>query len=199
MVIAFYMAEFHHVAEILKGPKGDALLFLTTFILTVLIDITVAVEIGVLLAALFFMKRMADTASISRHSLIDQENDRKEKMPHNAIFKQEKVEGIELLQINGPLFFGASDLLSSQVTFPDKEIKIIILTLTSVPMIDLTGIKALQLFYERCHNARLLLLLAGVAEKVKESLQQTGFSKKIGKEHIFSDIDEAMKFAKKRV
>lgn len=199
VVIAIHMADIKQVIEIFKGPKSDIALLLVTCMIAVLIDITVAVEVGILLAALFFMKRMADSTSISRRALKDLLHEREEKKDPDALYKKQIPEGVEVVQINGPLFFGAADLLSKGVIFSKDEYKIVILRMTHVPVIDMTGIKALQYFYDRCSQNGLLLLISGVNQKVLDVLTKTGLQKQVGKRHIFPHLDEALHYAKKKV
>jgi SulP family sulfate permease len=196
MVIAWHMADLKQVVEIFKGPKSDIALLLITFAVAVIIDITVAVEIGVLLAAIFFMKRMADSTSISKRGYIEGSSDIVEKKDPDALYRKEIPKGIEVFQINGPLFFGAADLLSNGVSFSKNGYKIVILRMSHVQVIDMTGVKALKFFYDRCNEEGLTLLVSGINSKVLETLNKTGISKEIGHDHIFPHIDDALAYAK---
>lgn len=196
MVIAWYMADISQVVEIFKGPKSDIALLLVTFGIAVIIDITVAVEVGVILAAIFFMKRMADSTSLSRKSLVEGASDIIEKKDPDALYRKEIPKGVEVFQINGPLFFGAADLLCNGISFSKEKYKVVILRMSHVQVIDMTGVKALKFFYDRCSEEGLTLLVSGINSKVFETLNNTGLSKEIGVDHIFAHIDDALSYAK---
>lgn len=199
IVISWNMAEVGHIIEIFKGPVGDTLLMLVTFAVAILIDITVGVEIGILLAALFFMKRMADATNLTRKVLTGSLFENSEQKDPDALFKKEIPEGVEVIQINGPLFFGAADVLSEALRYDRKDIKIIVLRMSHVPVIDMTGLRSLQLFYERCLEKEITLYLSGINQKVLLALQKIGLYELIGEEHCFAHIDDALLFAQKKL
>lgn len=197
MMVAWNMSEVERFRHLFKAPLGDIAVLLTAFLLTVLVDLTVAVEVGMILAAFLFMKRsssLADSVKLSRlieerEELLDEEKD------PDAISKRHVPSGVEVYEINGPFFFGVADSLQSILPNLERLPKIFILRMRKVPAIDATGLHALDDFYDKCQRSEIHLILSGVKEPLVHAFKKYGLEEKVGKENIFPHIDAALKHA----
>lgn len=198
MYVAWNMSELGHFIEILKSQKSEALILLITFLLTVLIDLSVAVQVGVLLAAVIFVKKMMDNTSVEVcRILIDENNHEAPELKDSEIlFRKDIPEDITVFEINGPFFYSVADLLSETLIRLDKTPSVFILRMRKVPIVDTTGIRALKEFKLKCDQKGIVFLLSGVSEKIREKFKNTSVETTIGKDHIFSDIDSALFYAK---
>lgn len=198
MYVAWNMSELGHFIEILKSQKSEALILLITFLLTVLIDLSVAVQVGVILAAVIFVKKMTDNTSVKVcRILIDENNHEAAELKDSEIlFRKDIPEDVTVFEINGPFFYSVADLLSETLIRLDKTPSVFILRMRKVPIVDTTGIKALKEFKKKCDQKGIIFLLSGVPEKIREKFKNTSVEKTIGKNHIFSDIDSALFYAK---
>lgn len=196
--VAWNMSELGHFIEILKGQKSEALILLVTFLLTVLIDLSVAVQVGVLLAAVIFVKKMTDntTVEVCRVLLDENNHEAPELRDSDILFRKDIPEDVTVFEINGPFFYSVADLLSETLQRLDKTPTVFILRMQKVPVIDTTGIKALKEFQKKCHQRGIIFLLSGVTKKIREKFITTSVETSIGKDHIFTDIDSALKYAK---
>jgi sulfate permease, SulP family len=191
VVVAWNMAEIDHFRSLLKAPKSDIAVLLTTFGLTVLVDLTTAVGVGMVIAALLFMKRMTDVTSMNA---IKQEVDENwaETNDPNSISGRDVPAGVEVYEINGPFFFGVADMLKDTLRGVERPPKVFILRMRRVPAIDASGMHALDEFYEKCHRQGTRLLLAGVHAQPMFALMQYGLVDKIGEANLFESIDDAL-------
>ena len=198
MYVAWNMSELGHFIEILKSQKSEALILLITFLLTVLIDLSVAVQVGVILAAVIFVKKMTDNTSVEVcRILIDENNHETAELKDSEIlFRKDIPEDITVFEINGPFFYSVADLLSETLIRLDKTPSVFILRMRKVPIVDTTGIRALKEFKFKCDQKGIMFLLSGVPEKIREKFKNTSVETTIGKDHIFSDIDSALLYAK---
>ncbi|MCB9850884.1 MAG: sulfate permease [Phycisphaerales bacterium] len=193
-IVAWNMSEIHHFRYLLRAPKSDIVVLLTTFGLTVFTDLTIAVGVGMVLASLLFMKRMADVSNVSAITrelespdelLVDQKD------PH-AIARSEVPDDVEVYEINGPFFFGVADKLQDTLRGLERPPKVFILRLRHVPAIDATGLHALREFRHRCHRQGTTLLLSGVHAQPMNVFVRTGFDRVVGANNLFGNIDDAM-------
>lgn len=196
--VAWNMSELGHFIEILKGQRSEALILLVTFLLTVLIDLSIAVQVGVVLAAVIFVKKMADNTvvEVCRILLDENNNEAPEFRDSEILFRKDIPEDVTVFQINGPFFYSVADLLNETLIKLDKTPRVFILRMQKVPIIDATGIKALKDFQNKCKQKGVLFLMSGVTEKLKNKLKITSIESTMGKERIFSDIDSALSYAK---
>lgn len=165
IMVAWNMSEAHLFIHLLKAPAGDVAILLTAFLLTVFVDITFAIVFGVILASLFFMKRMGSLSGIFRE---------------NSPEKRGKtVPDVEVYEIAGPFFFGAADMLQDLLA---KQPRVFVLSMKDVPLIDASGMHALKEFYLHCQKTGASLLLASVRPEVAKDLLKF---KLIGKEAFF--------------
>lgn len=191
IMIAWSMSEVRHFLHLLTAPRKDVLVLLTVFTLTVLINITAAVQIGMILAAFLFMKQMSDLSDV-----ISNARTREDLEDPDAISSQDVPEGVEVFEINGPFFFGVADRLKNLLNDFERPPKIFILRMRRVPAIDASGMHALEEFYIECHRQKTLLLLSGVKGAPLRDLRRFHLNQLIGEDHIFSHISSAIEFAR---
>lgn len=194
VMVSWNMSESHHFIQLLKAPLSDRIVLLTAFFLTVFVDITVAIGAGMILASLLFMKKMSQVSKAVSLSQIFQENsvDFPERIDPNNISKKTVPQGVEIYEIQGPLFFGAANILRDLLSDMESSPKIFILQMHAIPMIDASGMYAITEFYERCKKKDILLFLSGIHGLTRQDLKKFGFFKLLGEERIFSDIDAAL-------
>lgn len=164
IVVAWNMADIAHFIHLLKAPRGDVWVLLTSTIVTVLVGITEAVEIGMVLAAFLFMRRMS--------------NERGVIFPR----RRDETKGIEEYEIKGPFFFGVAHTLKEIYQHLDKTPKIFVLRMKHVPVLDITGMNALKDFHNRCLREETQLILSEVQQEPAELLQKFGLGSLIQKE-----------------
>ncbi len=191
VVVAWNMAEIDHFKSLFRAPRSDIAVLLTTFGLTVLVDLTTAVGVGMVLAALLFMKRMTNVTSMNAINEEVAENWSETNDP-NAITGRHVPAGVEVYEINGPFFFGVADMLKDTLRGLEAPPKVFILRMRRVPAIDASGMHALDEFYAKCHRQGTRLLLAGVHAQPMFALMQYGLVDKIGQANLFEGIDDAL-------
>lgn len=196
--VAWNMSELGHFIEILKSQRSEAIILLITFLLTVLIDLSVAVQVGVILAAVVFVKKMADNTSVEVCRILIDENDNEAPQLRDSdiLFRKDIPEDVTVFEINGPFFYSVADLLSETLIRLDKTPRVFILRMRKVPIVDTTGIRALKEFQLKCKQKGITFLLSGVSEKIREKFKDTSVELSIGKEHIFPDINSALSYVK---
>ncbi len=194
ITVAYNMSEWESFLSVLKGPKSDVAVLLTTFFLTVIVDLTVAIEIGMVLAVFLFMRKMIRFSEVN--SLTSQlvKSEREPGMDSDAIGNYHIPAQVEVFEINGPLFFGAAHKFKDAIKFIEKTPAVLILRMRQVPIIDVTGIKTLEEVYkESVHRGTKLILSEVKSEKVLEELKDSRLMFRIGKANITSSFDEALK------
>jgi sulfate permease, SulP family len=196
VMVAYNMSEAKHFISILKGSRSDIMVLLTTFFLTVLIDLTVAIEIGMLLAVFLFMRRMIQFSNVKMltGSFEDDSNEQKP-FPVNG-----KLEEVEIFEITGPLFFGAVYKFKEAIRLIEKPPSVLIIRMSNVSIIDATGIKALE---EICHDAKrhgTKLILSEVRNgQVMEQLKKSRLLFTIGKANVTQEFEQALHRSRKIV
>ena len=191
-VVSFDMIDIRKFKSLFKAPKSDVAVLLITFTLTVLIDLTVAVQAGVVLASILFMKRMSDVASIDKLDLGCSDNIDSDLVDPDAINKKNVPEGVEVYEINGPFFFGVADNLITTYEYMIKKPKVFILRMRKVPAVDATGVHALENFYMACVKRNTQLVLSGVNKEPYNTLKKMGFINIIGEKNVTNHIDKAL-------
>jgi len=183
-VVAYNMSELHRFTHmVLTAPKADVAVLLITFLLTVFGDLVIAVNIGVLLACLLFMKRMSEAVVITQQSqetLFQEVADVDFKLPENTV-----VFGME-----GPFFFGAAQHLESALESAHKHADVLVLRLDKVPFIDATGIQALWDLYDACKRHQTRLVLCQARPNVLNKLQLSGITGQMGKENVIDQLQQ---------
>lgn len=186
-LVAYRMSGWRSFTALFKAPAGDIAVLLTTFSLTVVEDLVVAIEFGMVLAAVLFMKRMSDVYQIKNldDDIMDEVH-RKDDIDTKVISRH-----VTVYEINGPFFFGAATKFLDSLE-RHKECKVLILRMRSVPAIDATGFHALERIYDRCRKDGVQLILSHVQKQVRKTLEQYDFVRKIGEDHICKNIDASL-------
>lgn len=190
VIVSYNMSEWHAFKSLLKSPRSDVIVLLTTFFLTVIFDLTIAIEIGMILAVLLFMKRMAEVSNIS---IITKElEDEEEGIDPNSIEKRIVPEGVEVFEINGPFFFGAATKFKEQLKIVENPPKILIIRMRNVPAIDATGLQILRELYNDSRKNGTHIILSGVHTQPLYAMTQAGIFDLYGEENIHGNIDDAL-------
>ena len=198
--VAYNMSEWRSFKYLLRGDKSDVAVLLLTFFLTVIVDLTVAIEVGVLLAIVLFVRRVMQTSSIDvldGGSIAATEKD--EYVNAEDIEYLDIPEGVDVYEINGPFFFGLASRIEELSSIKGRQTKVRIIRMRKVPFIDSTGINNLRNLCERTHKRGVTVILSGVTEKVHQSLVKFGVDLEIGPDHIFPHIVPALEKAKELV
>ena len=193
VVVSYNMSEWRSFKAILKNPKSDIVVLLVTFFLTVIFDLTVAIEVGVLIACLLCMKRMAETTNVSVLSdEIDPnaDSDVQGNLDHLTI-----PEGVKVYEINGPYFFGIGNKFEEMMGDMGGRAKVRIIRMRKVPFIDSTGVHNLQNMCRMCSQMGVKVVLSGVNPQVMKVIEDAGMDDVVGKENICSHINIALKRA----
>jgi len=193
VVVAYNMSEWRSFTAMVKGPRSDAAILLTTFLLTVIVDLTVAIEVGMVLSAFLFMRRMTQVSNIN--IITNELNGNGEKDDPKAISKYKIREDIEVYEIEGPFFFGAASKFSEAMKFIERTPKVLIIRMRHVPFIDATGLHTLEKIFKELELQKAKLILSGVRAEIYIEFKKSGLLTKIGKENILSNIEEALKHA----
>ncbi|MGP1308926.1 MAG: SulP family inorganic anion transporter [Phycisphaerales bacterium] len=184
VVVAYRMAEIHRFRWLLNGPRSDAAVLLTTFALTVLVDLTVAVQAGVVLAAILFIKRMADVSGVR---VAGANGEGKADATHADV-----PAGVEVYDIQGPFFFGAAFKLRDTLEGLTTPPKVLVLNLEAVPAVDATGLHALHEMIRRSSGRGARVILAGAQPEVRRALLGTGILGELGERGFAASAAEAI-------
>lgn len=190
VVVSYNMSGWRTFMQLMKNPLSDIIVLLITFLLTVIFDLTVAIEVGLLIACLLFMRRMAESTQIK---VIADEIDPNEET--DAIVHEEHLiipKGVEVYEINGPYFFGIANKFEELMTALDDHPKVRVIRMRRVPFIDSTGIHNLQNLCEMSHREGTHIVLSGVTPNVYAVLEHNGFCQLLGKDHICPNINVAL-------
>lgn len=199
MMVAWNMSELPHFIRLLRAPTGDVAILLTAFLLTVFVDITVAITLGMILASFLFMKRMSQFSKTVPLTALFQEpkGEFSERNDPDAIAHKKVPPGVEVYEIQGPFFFGTADILKDLLINLEKPPKVFILRMRHVPLVDASGLHALKEFYHSCHRSKTTLLLSGVHGQTETDLRKFGLTHLMGEGCIFPHIDAALARAEK--
>jgi len=199
VVVAFRMSERRTIGAELRAPKSDVAVLLATFLLTVLVDLTVAIEVGMVLAAFLFMRRMAEVTNISvfTHEFTDPKDDF-ESDP-NAVRRRVVPDGVQVYEISGPFFFGAAEMFKDRVGRIAGKPKVLVLRMRHVPAIDSTGLHALRDLVRRSRNEGTLVVLADVHAQPIVALERSGFLEEVGEENVVGNLDDALNRAREHL
>jgi SulP family sulfate permease len=194
VVVAWNMSERDHFVHLFKAPRSDIAVLLTTFGLTVLTDLTMAVGVGMVLAAMLFMKRMIEVTNVG--ALRDELSDANGIDDPNAIALRDIPRGVEVYEINGPFFFGVADRLQAVLRGLERPPKVFILRMRKVTSVDASGLHALDEFHDNCRRQHTRLLLSGVHAQPMFAMTKYELLDKIGEQNMFEDIDDALNAAR---
>ena len=195
VIVSYNMSEWRTFKALMKNPKSDVSVLLITFFLTVIFDLTVAIEVGLVIACVLFMRRVMETTEIS--VIKDEIDPNKES---DVELHEEHLlipTGVEVYEINGPYFFGIATKFEEMMSKMGDRPKVRIVRMRKVPFIDSTGIHNLANLCEMSHKEGIEIVLSGVNEKVNKVLSKTGFYEMLGEENICPNINVALERAGK--
>ncbi len=197
VVVSYNMSGWRVFKALLKNPKSDVTVLLITFFLTVIFDLTVAIEVGLVIACVLFMKRVMETTKIS---VITDEIDPNKELDI-ALHEEHLMvpKGVEVYEINGPYFFGVATKFEDMMARMGDRPKVRIIRMRKVPFIDSTGIHNLTTLCQMSQKEKITVILSGVNEKVHEVLAKSGFYELLGEENICPNINVALERAKEKL
>ena len=194
VVVSYNMSGWRTFRELLANPKSDVAVLLITFLLTVLFDLTIAIEVGLVIACLLCMRRMAET---TRVSVITEEIDPNEESDVETHEEHLPIpSGVEVYEINGPYFFGIANKFEDVMATMADRPKVRIIRMRRVPFIDSTGLHNLKNLCTMNHREGTHIVLSGVEPAVREVLEHAGFDSLLGRDHICASINEALEVAR---
>lgn len=191
MVVAWNMSEIKHIKEIMQAPRTDRIVLIVTFLLTVLVDLNFAIQAGIALASILFIDQMMKSTQI--RPVESEEND------PDSTSNKSIPQGVEVYEIQGPLFFGVAEKLVDTLMLFEKPPHVFILRMRYVPLIDAAGLHALEIVQERLSQYDTKLILSGVNTQVEQFIRSSHIDEKIGRENIVDHIDKAIIRAKEIV
>ena len=193
VIVAYNMSEWRTFKYLLKGHRADVAVLLLTFFLTVLVDLTVAIEVGVLLAIILFVKRVSESSSITQIENFLPATERGEYSSDVEILDIPK--GVEVYEIDGPFFFGLANKIDEIDSSSHHIVKARVIRMRKVPFVDSTGLNNLRNLWKRSKKERIQMILSGVSESVLETLIKSGFADEVGRDNIFPHIQLALERA----
>lgn len=195
-MVAYNMCQWRTFVRLLKtAPKSDIAVLVITFVLTVVFDLVVAIEVGMLLAGLLFMKRMSDEADLKGWRYVEQLSE--EELLSEEAHLRELPASIRVYELSGPLFFGATDMLD-HITIK-KMTKCLVLRMRAVPSIDITALNMLMALHKKCEKKGISLVLSHVNDQPMKAMEKAGFVNKVGEDNFCINIDAAIARAEELV
>ncbi|MBN2558077.1 MAG: sulfate permease [Clostridia bacterium] len=195
IMVAYNMSEWREFLAMFKSPKSDLAVMLITFGLTVMIDLVVAIEVGMVLAAILFMKRMADVTNVKEIKMDAAEEangiEREDIIPYGSM-----PPGIQIYEINGPFFFAAAEKFIDGIKTLNSQTRIVIIRMRNVPFIDATALRTFEVVVRQCNSKKIELLVSGLNPKAKKELLGSKVYEKIGSERFFKTVEEATAYGK---
>jgi SulP family sulfate permease len=191
LVVAWHLSEWRVFRNELRGPRSDATVMVTTFLLTILVDLTVAISVGMVLAAFLFMKRMAEVTNVS---IVTRELPDEAGRPDDtgAIYRRRVPEGVEVYEINGPFFFGAAEKFKDTLLEVSRKPKVLIIRMRNVPAIDSTAMHALRDLIRRTRAEGTVVMLSDVHSQPLVALGRSDMLDELGEDFIFGNVDAAL-------
>ena len=194
LIVAANMADWTSFFRLCKtAPKSDVIVLVATFLLTVFFDLVIAIEVGVVLAAMLFMKRMAETADVTAWKYLDEPD----VTPGEAEKLRDIPHPIRVFEISGPLFFAAADQIL-QIN-SDKATRVIVIRMRSVPAIDASAMKSLRELADRAKKKKITLVFSHVNEQPMSVMVKDGFTEYVGAQNFHANIVEALDYAENLV
>ncbi len=192
VVVSYNMSEWHSFVKVLRSPMSDIAVLLVTFALTVIVDLTVAIEVGIVLAALLFMKRMSEVSQVNAITRdLQEEREEEESMLPKRIIP----EGVEVFEVYGTLFFGAVDQFTESMRFIENKPKVLILETRNLLAVDATGLRALDELVHQLSHQKTHFIISGIHKQPLFAMQQSGLLDRLGEGNVCGGLDEALKRA----
>jgi SulP family sulfate permease len=192
LVVAWNMSEIEHFRHTLSAPKGDGLVLLLTFGLTVFFDLTIAIEVGLVVSAFVFMFRMAEAVEVNTGIKLLDENGDERAMADDASQRARLPPGVEVFQISGPLFFGAANRLDDLLDQFQKPPSVFILRMRLVPIIDASGVHALKTLLERCRRRGIVLVVSGLQPQPRRVIRAMALHPREGELYFVDHYEAAL-------
>ena len=192
VVVAYNMSEWRSFKKVLRSPLSDVAVMLVTFALTVIVDLTVAIEVGIVLAALLFMRRMSEVSQVNAITR-DLQDEREEE--EAAVSRPVIPDGVEVFELYGTLFFGAVDQFTESMRFLENKPKVLILETKNLFAVDATGLRALDELVHQLSHQKTHFLLSGIHKQPLFAMQQSGLLDRLGEDNVCGSLDEALKRA----
>lgn len=196
LVVAWNICEYEHFRHTLSAPKGDRLVLLLTFFLTVFFDLTLAIEVGLVVAAFVFMFRMADAVEVTSGIRLIEENG---EVSADLTQRDHLPAGVEAYIINGPLFFGVANRLDNILDQFRDPPKVFILRMRLVPIIDASGVHALKALLERCRRRGIVLIISGLQTQPRQIIEGMHLRPRNGELHFAGDFESALSLARRLI
>ena len=192
-LVAYHMSEWHAFATLFRAPKSDVAVLLATFLLTVLVDLTVAVQVGIVLAAFLFIRRMAEVTNVESVAREFREApDGLMLADPGGVARRAIPKGVEVYEVNGPFFFAAAEKLKDVLSFVARPPKVFILRMRNVPAIDATGMRVLDDLHDGSVRHGVVFLIAGLHAQPLAALDRAGRLDRYGRDNLMGDLDEAL-------
>ena len=193
VVVAYHMSEWRSFATLIRAPRSDVAVLLITFVLTVIVDLTVAVQVGVVLAAFLFMKRMADVTNVGMiTSELTDAPDGTMNSDAGGVARRVIPPGVEVYEVNGPFFFGAADKIRDVLGVTASKPRVFILRMRNVPAMDASGMRVLDDLHDSFTRHGIRFLIAGIHAQPLVALDRAGRLERYGAENFVADLDEAL-------
>jgi SulP family sulfate permease len=199
LVVAYHLSEWRVFLNELDAPRSDALVMITTFLLTLLVDLTVGIGVGMVLAAFLFMKRMSEVTNISILREEFEETGAPSGDDQGAIYRRQIPPDVEVYEINGPFFFGAAEKFKQTLGEVSRKPRILVIRMRHVPAIDSTAMHALKDLVRRTRKQGTEVVLSDVHSQPLIALGRSGLLDEIGDDNLFGNIDEALEAARQRL
>ena len=199
LVVAYHLSEWRVFVHELHAPKSDALVMVTTFLLTLLVDLTVGIGVGMVLAAFLFMKRMSEVTNISVVRQEFEDAGAPAGDDQGAIYRRQIPPGVEVYEINGPFFFGAAEKFKQTLGEVSRRPRILVIRMRHVPAIDSTAMHALKDLIRRTRKQGTQVLLCDVHSQPLMALGRSGLLDEIGDDNLFGNVDDALADARRRL
>lgn len=198
VVVSYNMCEWRSFVALLKSPRSDVIVLLLTFGLTVIFDLTIAIEVGMVMAVFLFMRRMSQVTQVSviTDVLKEATKDETELEPLRNQADFEVPEGVQVYEINGPFFFGAVYKFDEIMEQSKLTPEVLVIRMRNVPAIDSTGLRTLVQFIKKQQHKGVVVVLSGVQAQPKKAMAEAGLLQLIGSENVYSYIDAAMSRAR---
>ena len=198
LLVAYRMSEWRVFVAELSGPRSDAAVLLTTFFLTLLVDLTMGIGVGMVLASFLFMRRMSEVTDI-RHITDDLGEDSDDLEEVDQISTRSVPPGIEVYEIDGPFFFGAAEKFKDVLAEVFRKPKVLIIRMRHVPAIDSTGLNVLRDLVRRTRHDRTLVLISELQNQPLVAMRRSGLLDEIGQDNVVGTIDLALAFAQQHL
>jgi SulP family sulfate permease len=193
VVVAYHMSEWRTFREELRAPKSDVAVLLTTFFLTVIVDLTVAIEIGMVLSAFLFMHRMSEVTAVNAVTQqIARDNREQGDVPLDQLTPRSVPAGVEVFEINGAFFFGAAEAFKETLTQVGRKPKVLIIRMRDVSLLDSTGLRALRDVVRRSNAERTLVLIAEIHAQPLAALERSPVFEELGEGQIYITLEDAL-------